>query len=185
MASDKSFQEVNGRLLNDLWEIGERLVPQRYLPSEDDPRQSAGYCLTHGNYNGRLLRCPMCITECTSPSCPILGTHNTDECAEIGERLVPTSVGKKANARYPQGGAAARCFDAGKCTCSPGAIEELGDGFTARGLAQRTEPRVPTAEKSVEYSPSKPPTELERQRFLTLPSFPETDEDDFESERRF
>lgn len=29
-------------------------------PSDDDPRMSNGYCLTHGDYNGRLLRCPDC-----------------------------------------------------------------------------------------------------------------------------
>lgn len=33
------------------------------LPDPDDDPRSAGACMKHGNYNGRLLRCPACKRE--------------------------------------------------------------------------------------------------------------------------
>lgn len=56
-------------------------------PAEDDPPQSAGLCLTHGDYNGRLLRCPKCPPEttcidCGQPTTPGKGSARCPGCWE-------------------------------------------------------------------------------------------------------
>lgn len=38
----------------------EEIYPSSFAPAPDDDPRSAGLCITHGDYNGRLLTCPYC-----------------------------------------------------------------------------------------------------------------------------
>ena len=68
------------------------------IDPEDDPR-SNGYCVKHGNYNGRELSCPECrIAQAPAPTyrtCPVCdgATLHADRCPASADPTLTATWG--------------------------------------------------------------------------------------------